>query len=150
MYSDKKKQEERYPYFLAIQISSWTPLWVFILVWRPGAYCAEYTSAKYMYSFFVSQWLLFFSKWSIFLEREIQERNLEIKHVSIQSTWRRLGSLINVASASWQKCKQACMKSRPCRVIQWIVTSSNQRWSQLCEMVWNNCKSSKIIEIAAA
>ena len=150
MYSDKRKQEERYPYFLAIQITvvelpcefsylfGGLALTVLNILLRNT--CTHFLFHSDYY---------FFQNGPYFYSERFRKRNLEIKYVSIQSTWGRLGSLINVTLASWQKCKQACMKSRPCRVIQWIVTSSNQRWSQLCEMIWNDCKCSKIIDIEA-
>ena len=79
--------------------SSWTPLWVFILVWRPDAYsCTHFLFHSDYY---------FFQNGPYFYSERFRKRNLEIKHVSIQSTWGRLGSLINVKLASWQKCKQA-------------------------------------------
>ena len=153
MYSDKRKQEERYPYFLAIQITVvelpcefsylFGGLALTVLNILLGNTCTHF----FIFCFTVI--IFFFQSGPYFYSERFRKRNLEIKYVSIQSTWGRLGSLINVALASWQKYKQACMKSRPCRVIQWIVTSSNQRWSQLCEMVWNDCKCSKIRDIEA-
>ena len=86
---------------------SWTSYWGFILVWWPGAYCAEYMFANFMYSFFVSQRLLFFQNGPYFYSERFRKRNLLIKLVRIQSTWWRLGSLINVMLLFWQKCKQA-------------------------------------------
>ena len=119
MYSDKRKQEERYPYFLAIQITvvelpcefsylfGGLALTVLNILLRNT--CTHFLFHSDYY---------FFQNGPYFYSERFRKRNLEIKHVSIQSTWGRLGSLINVKLASWQKCKQARMKSRPCRVIQ--------------------------------
>ena len=42
-----------------------------------------------------------------FYSERFRKGNLLIKLVRIQSTWGRLGSLINVMLLFWQKCKQA-------------------------------------------
>ena len=148
MYSDKRKEEERYPYFFAIQITVVNSLVSFhtcLVAWR--LLCWIYFCEIHVLIFCFTMIIIFFKM--VHISERFRKRNLEIKYVSIQSTWGRLGSLINVTLASWQKCKQVCMKSRPCRATWWIVISSNQRWSQLCEMVWYDCKSSKIIDIVA-
>ena len=150
MCSDKRKTRRKISLFSRdSDHSSWTLLWVFSLFGGLALTVLNILLRNTFTHFLFHSDYCFFQNGPYFYSERFRKRNLEIKHVSIQSTWGRLGSLINVKLASWQKWKQAFMKSQPCRVIQWIVTSSNQRWSQLCEIVWNDCKSSKIIDIAA-
>ena len=123
MYSDKRKEEERYPYFFAIQITVVNSLVSFhtcLVAWR--LLCWIYFCEIHVLIFCFTMIIIFFKM--VHISERFRKRNLEIKYVSIQSTWGRLGSLINVTLASWQKCKQACMKSRPCRAT-WLYLRTN-------------------------